>query len=83
MMSHHGSAVGIYWSRGWPLRRQVSACSRNSPEPLATVSTLLASNPFYIAHRGEGRNWPEMTAYAYDQAAGLPYLKAIEDLCLP
>lgn len=68
---------------GLAIASSVSACSRNSPEPLATVSTLLASNPFYIAHRGGGRNWPEMTAYAYDQAARLPYLKAIEiSVCL-
>lgn len=44
----------------------------------ATVKDLVSTSPFYIAHRGGGDNWPEMTAYAYDQAAQLPGLKAIE-----
>ncbi len=38
----------------------------------------MAGHPFYIAHRGGRLNWPEMTAYAYAQAAALPYVKAIE-----
>lgn len=42
------------------------------------MTDLVAADPFYVAHRGGGRNWPEMTAYAYDQAARLPYVKAIE-----
>ncbi len=63
---------------GLAVATSVSACSSTTPNPPATVSTLLADNPFYIAHRGGGRNWPEMTAYAYDQAAKLPYVKAIE-----
>ena len=48
------------------------------PEPPATVESLISTTPFYIAHRGGGDNWPEMTAYAYDQASQLPWLKAIE-----
>ena len=48
-----------------------------------TFTDLLSSEPFYIAHRGGGDNWPEMTAYAYQQAAQLPYVKAIEiSVCL-
>jgi glycerophosphoryl diester phosphodiesterase len=54
-----------------------------SAGPPATISSLLADSPFYIAHRGGGGNWPEMTAYAYDQASRLPGLKAIEiSVCL-
>ncbi len=55
----------------------------SSRQPPATVSSLLADSPFYIAHRGGGGNWPEMTAYAYDQATRLPGLKAVEiSVCL-
>lgn len=43
-----------------------------------TFADLVSTNPFFVAHRGGGRNWPEMTAYAYEQAAKLPYIKAIE-----
>lgn len=58
----------------------LSACNRTPSPPASapTVAKLVANSPFYIAHRGGGRNWPEMTAYAYDQAADLPYVKAIE-----
>lgn len=31
-----------------------------------------------IAHRGGGSNWPEMTAYAYEQAGKIDGLKAME-----
>lgn len=51
--------------------------------PPATVWQLVATTPFYIAHRGGGDNWPEMTAYAYNQAAQLPWVSAIEiSVCL-
>lgn len=51
--------------------------------PPATVESLLAASPFYVAHRGGGGDWPEMTAYAYDQATKLPGLQAIEiSVCL-
>ena len=43
-----------------------------------SVDTLIATQPFYIAHRGGGGNWPEMTAYAYLQAAKIPGLHALE-----
>lgn len=55
--------------------------SGSSPPKTAKASTyaeLVATNPFFVAHRGGGRNWPEMTAFAYDQAVALPYVKAIE-----
>ena len=44
---------------------------------------MTATKPFYIAHRGGGGNWPEMTAYAYAQAAKVPGLVALEiSVCL-
>jgi len=43
-----------------------------------TFAELLRGTPFYVAHRGGGANWPEMTAYAYSQAAALPFVHAIE-----
>jgi len=52
--------------------------SNPTPRAPATFTDLVGDNPFYVAHRGGGRNWPEMTAYAYEQAAQLPYVKAIE-----
>lgn len=51
-----------------------SGCSR-SP---ASIASLTAEHPFYIAHRGGGNNWPEMTGYAYAQATKIPALRAIE-----
>lgn len=51
--------------------------------PLPTFSSLVKGQPFYVAHRGGGGDWPEMTAYAYDQAAQLVGLQALEvSLCL-
>jgi glycerophosphoryl diester phosphodiesterase len=57
------------------------ACSEEPPAVLAapqTVASLTADVPFYVAHRGGGDNWPEMTAYAYEQASALPWVKALE-----
>jgi len=51
--------------------------------PAPTVASLTATAPFYIAHRGGGGNWPEMTAYAYEQASKIPGLQALEiSVCL-
>ena len=58
-----------------------SGCqSREAPavSPPVTVPALLDGNPFYIAHRGGGSDWPELTTYAYQQAVKLPGLKAVE-----
>lgn len=62
-----------------------SACGTVDRQPLRTskpgaptVASLVATDPFYIAHRGGGGDWPEMTAYAYAQAAKVPGLKALE-----
>jgi len=63
-----------------------SACSSSDGSPVAkppTVASLTAGSPFYIAHRGGGGDWPEMTAYAYEQAARIPGLQALEiSVCL-
>lgn len=64
-----------------------AGCSRAATGPPtrdpATFESLTARTPFYIAHRGGGANWPEMTAYAYEQATALPKLRAIEiSVCL-
>ena len=62
-----------------------AGCStpRPSAAQAASVDTLTATQPFYIAHRGGGGNWPEMTAYAYAQAAQIPGLQALEiSVCL-
>ena len=49
----------------------------------ATVERLTGTDPFYVAHRGGGRNWPAMTAYAYSQAVKVPGLRALEiSVCL-
>lgn len=56
-----------------------TACSAgNRRSGTVTVDSLTSSRPFYIAHRGGGGDWPEMTAYAYKQAARLPGLDALE-----
>lgn len=53
-------------------------CGRPSRSQPATVADLRKADPFYIAHRGGGRNWPEMTSYAYQRAAEIPGLDAME-----
>jgi hypothetical protein len=34
----------------------------------ADVATMLAANPFFVAHHGCSRSWPEMSLYAYSQS---------------
>ena len=71
---------------GGVLAAAVAGCGRpRSPTPdnEFSVAALTAADPFYIAHRGGGGNWPEMTAYAYAQAAQVPGIKALEiSVCL-
>lgn len=45
--------------------------------PVSTVRSLIASNPFYIAHRGSGDDWTEHTVNAYGNAIAAG-AKAIE-----
>ena len=59
-----------------PVRR------KNAPGAV-TVASLIAGDPFYVAHRGGGGDWPEMTGYAYRQASRVPGIRALEiSLCL-
>ncbi|HEY5821015.1 MAG TPA: glycerophosphodiester phosphodiesterase family protein [Propionibacteriaceae bacterium] len=44
----------------------------------ATYAKLVADPVFYVAHRGGGGDWPEMTNYAYRHAVQLPAIKALE-----
>lgn len=64
-----------------------SSCRSADPSTVTntapTTASLTAASPFYIAHRGGGGNWPEMTAYAYEQATKIPGLQALEiSVCL-
>ncbi|SFU02103.1 Glycerophosphoryl diester phosphodiesterase [Arthrobacter sp. ov118] len=40
----------------------------SQPAQVHTLSDLMSTTPFYIAHRGSGDNWTEHTAEAYSQA---------------
>jgi glycerophosphoryl diester phosphodiesterase len=57
------------------LRAPARAAAAAGP---VTAASLVAEAPFYIAHRGGGRNWPAMTGYAYAQATRIPEVKALE-----
>ncbi|KQR02303.1 hypothetical protein ASF72_11875 [Arthrobacter sp. Leaf141] len=48
-----------------------------APAGPATITDLLATPSFYIAHRGSGDNWTEHTLRAYRESAALG-IKAIE-----
>jgi hypothetical protein len=50
---------------------------RPFPNGYATVTAMLASTPFYVAHRGGSANWPEMSLHAYTQS-GFWGVKALE-----
>ncbi|RNL55441.1 glycerophosphodiester phosphodiesterase [Arthrobacter oryzae] len=53
------------------------AGAERAPARNFTVTSLLGTSPFYIAHRGSGDTWPEHTALAY--ASAVDYgVKAIE-----
>ena len=63
--------------------RSALAAAVPSLAPAATFAGLIEDDPFYVAHRGGGANWPEMTAYAYRQAVALPSVRALEiSVCL-
>lgn len=55
-----------------------STCGPPTSSRPATTTALLADHPFYVAHRGGGGDWPEMTLYAYQQAAKVAGLRALE-----
>lgn len=64
----------------------LAGCGSRDAGPVqvpATVGSLVRERPFYIAHRGGGGDWPEMTAYAYEQCTKLSGLAAMElSVCL-
>jgi len=41
---------------------------RPFPTGYASVAAMLATNPFYVAHRGGDLDWPEMSLHAYTQS---------------
>lgn len=41
---------------------------RPFPNGYASVTAMLATTPFYVAHRGGSANWPEMSLHAYTQS---------------
>jgi hypothetical protein len=41
---------------------------RPFPAGYPSVTAMLASTPFYVAHRGGSDNWPEMSLYGYTQS---------------
>ena len=57
-----------------------AGCAPDAPPapPVRAVDELVAERPFYIAFRGGARDWPELSTYAFEQAALLPELKAVE-----
>ena len=71
-----GVAAGVVATVGCSARPTSTAPPTRS-EP-STVASLTSDRPFYIAHRGGGGDWPEMTGYAYEQASRLPGLQALE-----
>ncbi|MGO4957037.1 glycerophosphodiester phosphodiesterase [Luteococcus sp. Sow4_B9] len=54
----------------------IAALPGCTPDRDGTVDPY--SDAVVIAHRGGGRNWPEMTLFAYQNAARLPRLTAME-----
>ncbi len=54
---------------------QLSSAALTEP---ATYADLFADPVFYVAHRGGGGDWPEMTNYAYRHAVQVPGIKALE-----
>lgn len=41
---------------------------RPVPAGYSSVTTMLATSPFYVAHRGGSLDWPEMSLHAYTQS---------------
>jgi glycerophosphoryl diester phosphodiesterase len=46
--------------------------------PKPTVRSVTAAKPFFIASRVGARDWPEMTMHAFEQAATIPELQAVD-----
>lgn len=50
-------------------QREVSATAAVMPFGYASAEQMVASAPFFIAHRGGSRNWPEMTPRGMTESA--------------
>lgn len=61
----------------WNGTTEEPCLGRGYPYRIDTLPALLASQPFYVAHRGGSKSWPEMTRYAYRKAAAWP-MRALE-----
>ncbi len=60
-------AAGVYYtSKAKTLTPALEM--RPFPEGYRSVETMLAAKPFYVAHRGGSKNWPEMSLFAYTQS---------------
>lgn len=46
----------------------VPAEVRPFPTGYSTVTSMLATSPFYVAHHGGDKNWPELSMHAYTQS---------------
>lgn len=54
---------------------------RQAPAPAAdglSYRQLVGDSPFVVGSRGGARDWPELTAYGFAQAAALPEVRALE-----
>jgi glycerophosphoryl diester phosphodiesterase len=60
----HSAAVDPHGDRAY-------ADGASVPQAVVTVDQLLANNPFYVAHRGSGGEYPEHTMMAYSSSVGL------------
>jgi len=72
-MTTHLSRRTLLASVGLVAGLGLGACGRTDEARVAPFS-----DAFAIAHRGGGRNWPEMTLYAYQQAARIESVQAME-----
>src|SRR5579875_2158465 len=76
------ASAGILLARGPGPAPSPSSTTGSTPAPQATptptpvpttVDSLLTQRPFRVAHRGGSDDWPEMSAYAYEQAIAHGY----------
>jgi glycerophosphoryl diester phosphodiesterase len=74
------SSVSTHTAAADPHADRAYALGQFTPQAQITVDTLLASDPFYVAHRGGGAAMPEHTIAAYDSAIASG-IQAIEVSC--
>lgn len=61
------SAAHLYYTSGVDTL-STPAEVRPFPTGYSSVSSMLGTSPFYVAHRGGSANWPEMSLHAYTQS---------------